>query len=76
MTRSEVKWRCRRSILELDILMSSFFHACYDELPQNKQALFCKYLLLEDNALMRVLFYEPSSCDLLEKIRQFNLLTR
>ena len=75
MTRTEARWRCRRSILELDILMSSFFDACYDELDQDMQILFCKYLELEDKALMEILFYAPKSCVLLAQIRQFDLLT-
>jgi len=76
MTRVEARWRCRRSILELDILMSLFFESYYDELSPDMQIIFCKYLLLEDNYLMDLIFYKPKSCNLLKQIRQFNLSTR
>lgn len=48
MTKSEVKWRIRRSTLELDILLRRFFEYSYNELSEEEQGLFQKWILLED----------------------------
>ena len=74
MTKTEARWRCRRSILELDILMSTFFDQCYDKLSKEDKLLFYSYLLLEDNELMSIIFHQPNSCKLLAQLSAFKLV--
>lgn len=49
MDRAEVKWRIRRSTLELDILLHRFFHQHYDDLSEKDKKQFQEWLLLEDH---------------------------
>ena len=56
MSRYEVQWRCRRSILELDLLFSKFFKHHYDQLSKEDQALFHELVLEEDPVLQDLFF--------------------
>jgi succinate dehydrogenase flavin-adding protein (antitoxin of CptAB toxin-antitoxin module) len=69
MTYQEVQWRCRRSILELDVLLSSFFQKTYHDLTIIQQKKFIDIILLEDQELMTQLFYQPQQCELMNMIR-------
>ncbi|MCP8351940.1 succinate dehydrogenase assembly factor 2 [Candidatus Synchoanobacter obligatus] len=69
MSQSEVEWRCRRSILELDILISRFFKSQYDLLSVLEKKQFFQLLLLEDPALMALMMDNTQDDPLLNKIR-------
>lgn len=72
MSRNEVEWRCRRSILELDVIVSSFFKNHYDDLSHSEQDQFKQLILLEDPDLAKVLLYSASPTDLVIKIRSIS----
>jgi succinate dehydrogenase flavin-adding protein (antitoxin of CptAB toxin-antitoxin module) len=70
MTESEVKWRLRRSILELDVLMTSFYDALYTQLTLDEREDFIRLLLLEDPELFSCIFSkQKTSSTLLQKLR-------
>lgn len=70
MIRAEIEWRLRRSILELDVLMTSFFDACYESLNQQERQEFTALLLLEDPDLFARIFSEThNSSTLISKLR-------
>lgn len=48
MTESELKWRLRRSTLELDILLQYFFNTHYSELSIEERNTFIEWVKLED----------------------------
>ena len=47
-----VRWRCRRGLLELDLLLASFLERCYDGLDAEGRRLFAELLEQPDNDLL------------------------
>lgn len=50
---TQVLWRCRRGMLELDVMLENFCHKVYADLSPNMQALFEELLVEEDQDLYR-----------------------
>lgn len=50
---AKVRWRCRRGMLELDVMLQSFCDAAYSTLAAPKQQLFEELLEAEDQDLHR-----------------------
>ena len=50
-----IRWRCRRGLLELDIMLQSFLEIKYDDLSLEEAQLFEQLLEIEDNPLMDIL---------------------
>ena len=46
-----VRWRCRRGLLELDIVLGRFVVAHYAQLDETEQLIFDELLDMPDNAL-------------------------
>jgi antitoxin CptB len=46
-----VRWRCRRGLLELDILLGRFVEAHYAKLSESEQQTFEEFLDMPDNPL-------------------------
>jgi antitoxin CptB len=46
-----LRWACRRGMLELDILLGNFLEKAYIHLPGNEQVLFVNLLKCEDQDL-------------------------
>lgn len=46
-----VQYRCRRGLLELDLIFSNFYDCCYKDLSEKNKDLFLEFLGLEDNDL-------------------------
>ena len=51
MLLSEVRWACRRGMLELDILLGRFLEEAFPGLDPEKQAVFVKLLETADPVL-------------------------
>ena len=51
LTRGELRWACRRGMLELDILMGDFFDNHYDDLVEKDQKIFQNLLEYPDQDL-------------------------
>jgi antitoxin CptB len=59
---SKVRWRCRRGMLELDVMLNNFCDNAYLSLSAEKQQLFELLLEAEDQDLQRWLVgSEPAS---------------
>jgi len=50
--RAQIRWRCRRGLLELDIQLSQFFDRYYDKLSEKQQQAFAHLLTYSDPDLM------------------------
>jgi len=50
-----VQYRCRRGLLELDLIFSNFYDCCYEDLSEKNKDLFLEFLGLEDNDLWSML---------------------
>ena len=46
-----VRWRCRRGLLELDIVLGRFIGQCYADLDEAQQTAFDALLDMPDNEL-------------------------
>jgi antitoxin CptB len=72
--RARLRWRCRRGMRELDVLLLSFFDASFDALEPAEKARFCALLELPDPDLQAYLVAGHGSGDpaldaLLDRIR-------
>ena len=72
---SELKWRCRRGMLELDILLNSYLDKNYSSMTHEQGALFSTVLDYPDQVLLDLLMGEMQSSDqavnsLVSQIRQ------
>ena len=69
-----VRWRCRRGMLELDLILLGFLEQHYHELTPSEQHAFDKLLTTPDNILLAYIqgTQKPSENELMqivEKIR-------
>jgi len=53
--RNRLAWRCRRGMLELDLVLESFLAQGYDRLTMTEQADFTRLLELPDQELFEAL---------------------
>ena len=72
---SQLRWRCRRGMLELDLLLTSFVEKEYDGLNAEAAALFSTLLDYQDQALYDLLLEKELSSNaaisaLVAQIRQ------
>ncbi len=72
---SELKWRCRRGMLELDILLNSYLDKNYETMSPQTGAVFSDVLDYPDKVLLDLLMGEMQSSDqsvnaLVQSIRQ------
>jgi len=52
---SELKWRCRRGMLELDILLNTYLDKKYNTMSQQQGAVFTQVLDYPDQVLLDLL---------------------
>lgn len=74
MERARLAWRCRRGMLELDLLLQGFLERGYDALSEAQQARFVQLLELQDQTLLDYLMEreiprEREDVELITKIR-------
>jgi antitoxin CptB len=60
---SELKWRCRRGMLELDILLNSYLDKNYSTMSQQQGDLFGEVLEYPDQVLFDLLLGNMQSSD-------------
>lgn len=48
---SRVRWRCRRGLLELDIVLGRFVERYYNRLSEKERQIFEEFLDMPDNPL-------------------------
>lgn len=53
---NQVRWHCRRGMLELDILLHGYFDAKYADLSEAQQGVFKGLLEWPDQSLWRCIF--------------------
>jgi len=60
-SKARLLWRCRRGMLELDLLLQPFVEAYYDTLTSQEQAQFHELLDLQDQQLLEYLLGQEMS---------------
>ena len=71
---NQLRWRCRRGMLELDILLNDFLDHGFDRLGEEEQDVFMRLLDYSDQALIQLLLGQTRTADkeclnVLRKIR-------
>lgn len=61
---AQLRWRCRRSMLELDILLTTFIEKEYNNLTEQDTLLFSSVLDYQDQILFDLLLQKTVSPDL------------
>lgn len=72
--KARMLWRCRRGMLELDLLLQPFVDQHFDALSKEEQAQFLVLLDMQDQPLLECLMLQeapedPSLSSMIEKIR-------
>ena len=60
---AEFKWRCRRGMLELDILLNAYLDRNYNTMSQQQGAIFKEVLDYPDQVLLDLLMGNMRSSD-------------
>lgn len=73
--RERLRWRCRRGMLELDLILLNAFECHYDRLSEAERHAFERLLALEDTTLLVYLqggedSPDPELKQLVQKLRQ------
>jgi antitoxin CptB len=55
VVRRRLRWRCRRGLLELDLLLARFLDRGYECLDRGQRAAFERLLTVDDNTLLAYL---------------------
>lgn len=63
MNQSQLVWRCRRGVRELDVLMTRFLESEYQQLSDTEQLAFQRLLETQDPTIMDWLFSKSSPDD-------------
>lgn len=71
---SELKWRCRRGMLELDVILQKFLQYGYQNLDQQGRDYFYELLEYQDQELIELLLEQVSARekhihDIVSKVR-------
>jgi antitoxin CptB len=74
LTKSQLRWRCRRGMLELDYLLQNYLEEHYSLSSPQELASFQKLLDTPDNLLLEYLLgttlpIDPGFQDVVKKIR-------
>ena len=72
--RTRLRWRCRRGMLELDLLLQGFLERGFEALDESGRAAFERLLRLSDQTLFDLFFSatqakEEALQDVIERIR-------
>ena len=75
MDRARLRWKCRRGMKELDVLLERFLQQGYDDLSDTQRQMFLALLELEDPDLYALLIdqqapKEEGWKDVIESIRR------
>ena len=71
---NQLRWACRRGLLELDLLLNTYMDKVYDQLTDDEKRQFISLLDMQDQEMYEMLTGKTSPNDrqvaeLLEKIR-------
>lgn len=62
----QIRWRCHRGMLELDLILIRFFDKCYEDLPEMEKEAFVE-LLEEQDPKLFYWFMHPEEASLVHK---------
>jgi antitoxin CptB len=76
MQNNQIRWQCRRGMLELDLILLKYFDGCFEKLVETDQQLFTQFLREPDQTLYRWLMGQncpddPQLAILVQNIRSY-----
>jgi len=77
LTKSQLVWRCRRGVRELDVLLTRFLESEYAQLNDDQQSAFERLLEIQDPVIMDWLFgkYEPEDLGVGDIVKRLKVLS-
>ena len=77
LNKSQLVWRCRRGVRELDVLLGRFLDVEYSHLNEKEQTAFEQFLEVQDPVIMDWLFgkYSPEEPDILNIVNKLKALS-
>ena len=77
MNQSQLVWRCRRGVRELDVLFGRFLESDYPALSSDQQLVFQRLLDVQDPIIMDWLFgkYPPEDGEFVVLIKRLQVLS-
>lgn len=78
INQRRLRWKCRRGMLELDLILEDFFVNTYALLTQSEKKAFAKLLDCEDTDLLAWLLHgqQPSNPDIRTIVLKINEKTQ
>jgi antitoxin CptB len=75
--QAKLRWRCRRGMKELDVLLLRYLEQCYDSASKEEQRIFADLLELQDPQLFGYIIGRETPTDaaidnVIEKLRAFH----
>lgn len=67
-SKDQIRWRCRRGVLELDVILTRFLEQKYDGLSEDELIKFYALLELPDPLLQQWLIYGEMPDEAFKKI--------
>jgi antitoxin CptB len=61
LSAGKIRWRCRRGVRELDVLLMRFLEHSYKTLSNSQKIAFCDLLEVQDPIIMDWIFARSSS---------------
>ncbi len=61
--RDRIRWRCRRGLLELDLVLSRFLESRFDDLTSDQREALTRLLDLPDNDLLDMVMERAETND-------------
>ena len=61
MQLSELKWKCRKGIRELDVLLTKYLEEIFINLPKQEQDIFIEFVNIDSNELFDIVFNKKIS---------------
>ena len=61
MRISEVRWKCRKGIRELDVLLTKYLEEIFINLPKQEQDIFIEFVNIDSNELFDIVFNKKIS---------------
>lgn len=81
LSDSQVRWRCRRGVRELDVLLTQFLAAGYDNLSVTQKLAFQRFLEVQDPTIMDWLFsrsipQDPELADIIKRLQSMSGISK
>ena len=61
MQLSKLRWKCRKGIRELDVLLTKYLEEIFINLPKQEQDIFIEFINIDSNELFDIVFNKKIS---------------